>query len=199
MNEKALSRDQIRRLTLAAMLTAIVFVLQLLGSLIKLGIFSTASLVLIPIVIGAALLGWKAGAWLGFVFAAAVLISGDAAPFFAVTILGTVVTVVVKGVAAGTVSGLVYRLFGEKHPIFGTIAAAFVCPVVNTGVFLLGCRIFFWDTIQQWAASANIASAGKYVLFSLVGVNFLVELALNLILSPVAIRLIKYYTNRKKS
>lgn len=199
MNEKALSRDQIRRLTLAAMLTAIVFVLQLLDSLIKLGIFSTASLVLIPIVIGAALLGWKAGAWLGFVFAAAVLISGDAAPFFAVTILGTIITVVVKGIAAGTASGLVYQLLGKKHPVIGTVAAAFVCPVVNTGVFLLGCRIFFWDTVKSWAAAANIASAEKYVLFSLVGINFLVELALNLILSPVAIRLIKYYANRKKN
>ena len=47
--------------------TAIVIVLQLMGSFIKFGTFSI-SLVLVPVVIGAALYGAGAGAWLGFVF-----------------------------------------------------------------------------------------------------------------------------------
>ena len=56
--------------------TAIVIVLQLMGSFIRFGTFSI-SLVLVPVVIGAALYGAGAGAWLGFVFGVVVLLSGD--------------------------------------------------------------------------------------------------------------------------
>ena len=88
--------------------TAIVLVLQFLGGSIRFGMFSI-SLVLLPIVVGAAVYGWQAGAWLGFVFGVAVLLSGDAAAFLAVDPLGTVLTVLVKGTAAGLCSGLAYR------------------------------------------------------------------------------------------
>ena len=54
-------------MVLGAILTALVVVLQLLGSFVKLGMFSI-SLVLIPIVIGASVGGAKLGAWLGGVF-----------------------------------------------------------------------------------------------------------------------------------
>ena len=77
--------------------TAIVMVLQFLGGGIKFGMFSI-SLVLVPIVVGAALYGWKAGACLGFAFGAAVLLSGDAAAFMLVDPLATVLVVLVKGV-----------------------------------------------------------------------------------------------------
>ena len=77
--------------------TAIVVVLQLLGGGIKVGMFSF-SLVLVPIVVGAAVYGWKAGTWLGLAFGAAVLLSGDAAAFLAVDPLGTVLVVLLKGV-----------------------------------------------------------------------------------------------------
>ena len=47
--------------------TASVIVLQLMGSFIRFGTFSI-SLVLVPVVIGAALYGAGAGEWLGFGF-----------------------------------------------------------------------------------------------------------------------------------
>lgn len=68
-------------LALGAMLTALVIVLQLLGSFIRFGMFSI-SLVLIPIVVGAAMCGPAISAWLGLVFGIAVLLSGDAAAFW---------------------------------------------------------------------------------------------------------------------
>ena len=61
---------------------AIVAVLQLVGSAIRFGPFSI-SLVLIPIVLAAALYGWGMGCWLGLVFGAVVLLSGDAGLFLA--------------------------------------------------------------------------------------------------------------------
>ena len=50
-----------------ALLTAIVVVLQFLGFFLRFSTFSI-SLVLMPIVIGAALYGIGTGAWLGLVF-----------------------------------------------------------------------------------------------------------------------------------
>lgn len=88
------------------LLTAIVVVLQFVGATIKFGTFSI-SLVLMPIVIGAALYGVFAGAWLGLVFGVVVLLSGDAATFMAINPFGTIVTVLLKGILAGAVSGLV--------------------------------------------------------------------------------------------
>ena len=52
---------------LGALLTALVIILQLMGSFIRFGPFSI-SLVLIPIVIGAATCGTKISTWLGLVF-----------------------------------------------------------------------------------------------------------------------------------
>ncbi len=178
------------------MLTAIVVVLQLLGSFIRFGTFSI-SLVLIPIVIGASLLGWQIGAWLGFVFSVVVLLSGDAAPFMAVNAFGTIVTVLVKGTLAGLFSGLIYRAIAEKgHPLFAVYVAAIVCPIVNTGVFLIGCRLFFWETIRSWGDAAGFKNVGAYVVGGLVGFNFLFELLFNVVLSPVIVRLVQIWQGK---
>ena len=195
--EARISRsEKVRQLTLAAMLTAIVVVLQLLGSFIRFGTFSI-SLVLIPIVIGASLLGWQIGAWLGFVFSVVVLLSGDAAPFMAVNAFGTIVTVLVKGTLAGLFSGLIYRALAEKgHPLLAVYAAAIVCPIVNTGVFLIGCRLFFWETIRSWGDAAGFKNVGAYIVGGLVGFNFLFELLFNVVLSPVIVRLVQIWQGK---
>ena len=169
------------------LLTAIVVVLQLLGSFIHFGPFSI-SLVLIPIVVGASLYGIGAGAWLGLAFGITVLISCDAAAFLTVNPGGTVVTVLLKGALAGLLAGGVYKLIEKKNKAVATIAAAIVCPVVNTGVFLIGCRLFFFDTIKQWAGGTDVF---VYMITGLVGFNFLFELGANIILSPTVVKLTK--------
>lgn len=171
------------------LLTAIVIVLQLLGSFIRFGPFAI-SLTLIPIVIGASLYGAKAGGWLGFVFGATVLLSGDASSFLVVSVFGTIVTVLVKGTVAGLGAGAVYRLLAAKNETLAVICAAVVCPVLNTGIFLLGCLIFFLDTVAGWGASMGYESVGAYMLFGLVGFNFLFELVFNIVLSPAIVRII---------
>lgn len=171
--------------------TAIVIVLQMMAvGLRALGLFSI-SLVLVPIVVGSAVYGWKGGAWLGFVFGTAVLLSGDAAPFLAIDVPGTVVTVLAKGTACGLAAGLVYALLEKHSRILAVFVAAAVSPLVNTGIFLLGCQVFFLDTITVWAAEYGFANVGSYMIFGLTGINFLIELGVNMVLSPVAARLIK--------
>lgn len=175
-----------KTMVLAAILTALVVVLQFIGQTIRLGPFMI-SLVLVPIVIGAATCGPKIGGWLGFVFGLFVLISGDAAAFLTINIFGTIVTVLLKGVLCGFVAGYVYQLLEGKNKTLAVFAAAVVCPVVNTGVFLLGCLVFFMDTIILWANGSNVIA---YMFVGLVGGNFLVELALNLVLGPAIVRLV---------
>lgn len=172
-----------------AMLTAVVVALQLLGSFIKFGTFSI-SLVLIPIVVGTALYGIGAGAWLGLAFGVTVLASGDASLFLAVNPAGAVITVLLKGTLAGVCAGLIYKLIEKKNKYAAVVASAVVCPLVNTGVFLLGCLVFFMDTIRQWAAGMGFESAGTYMLVGLVGVNFLFELGVNVVLGPVIVRIV---------
>ncbi len=173
-------------LVLGAILTALVIVLQLMGAFIRFGMFSI-SLVLIPIVIGAATCGPKVSAWLGGVFGVVVLLSGDAAAFLAIDVGGTIFTVLAKGVACGLAAGFVYKLLEKYNRYVAVVVAAVVCPVVNTGVFLLGCLVFFMDTVTEWAGGSNV---GYYMITGLVGFNFLFELATNMILSPVVVRLL---------
>lgn len=171
--------------------TAIVVVLQLLGGAIKVGGLFSISLVLVPIVVGAAVYGFDAGAWLGFAFGATVLISGDAAPFMAIDVPGTIATVLVKGIACGLAAGLVYKGLSKFSRLAAVLGAAFICPVVNTGVFLIGCRLFFFETIAQWGADAGFQNAAAYMFLGLAGINFLVEVVTNLVLAPVITRLIR--------
>ncbi len=172
------------------LMTAVVIVLQLLGGAIRFGTFSV-SLVLLPIVVGAALYGAGAGAFLGLVFGAAVLISGDAAVFWAINPVGAVVICLLKGTLAGLCAGLLYKAFEKKSAALGTVLAAVAAPVVNTGVFLLGCSVFFMDTIKEWAVSAGSANVVAYMFVGFVGLNFLFELAVNVLLCPAIVRVIR--------
>ncbi len=171
------------------LLTAVVVVLQALAIGIRFGLFNI-TLVLVPIIVGVALYGYVAGIWLGAIFGLVVLFT-DAGVFMAINIPGTIITCILKGALAGFLAGIAYKSLEKKNALAAVIVAGIVAPVVNTGVFLLGCRLFFYNTIKEWAAGAGFANAGVYMLTAFVGLNFLVELAINLILSTVIVRIIQ--------
>lgn len=165
--------------------TAIIVALQLLAASIKFGPFSI-TLVLAPIVIGAALYGIGAGAWLGVAFGVSVLVSGDAAAFMTINPAGTVVTVLLKGMLAGLVAGLIYKALESKNKTVAVVLAGIACPIVNTGIFLAGCYLFF----QEWLVSVFGTTGFATVVTGLVSVNFAVELGINMILASVIVRVI---------
>lgn len=185
-NSLAKNRELTYKLVGTALLTAIVVVLQIVGGAIKVGTFSI-SLVLMPIVVGAALFGIWSGAWLGLVFGVMVMATGDAALFLAVNVPGTIITVLAKGILAGLAAGAVYKLLEKKNKYVATLLASIASPVVNTGVFLIGCAVFFMDTIKSWAGDAPVF---KYMIVGQVGFNFILELAINLVLNPVIVRIV---------
>ena len=189
--------EKTRRLTGLALLTAIVAVLQVVASFIKFGPF-TITLALAPILIGAALYGPKAGAYLGGVFGLVVLIAcilgwdpggnalWNANPFLTACIC------LVKGIAAGLAAGAVYRAVvggsrAHGRMMTGSIVAGIVSPLVNTGLFVLCLTLLFHDILVEWAAGSELI---YYIVFGLTGINFVLELVLNLVLSTVIVRVV---------
>lgn len=185
---------QLKKMVGIALLMAMVIVMQFIGGMIPpIGGFSI-SLVLIPIVIGAAVYGVGAGAFLGATFGAIVYINcvtgadpGGAMVFQANPILCFVV-VMGKGVLAGAASGWMYRLFSKKNPYLAMLMAAVICPVVNTGTFVLCMVLFFNEILTAWAAGSQLLS---YILTGLVLANFVPELIINVVFSPASARIKK--------
>lgn len=210
------STEKTHRLVGMSIFTAIVIALQVFATFVKFGPFSI-TLALTPIVVGAALYGPKAGAWLGGVFGAVVLVMCIAGVDIGGAILWnvnpvlTAILCIVKGAAAGWISGLVYRALSKKNITWGTatnqaredasevqiskkgvawdvVAAAICSPIVNTGIFCLAMATLYRETLVQWAAGADLV---YFVFIGLIGVNFLIELIVNVVLSPVIARIIK--------
>lgn len=180
-----MKKTNVKKMVGIAILSAIVVVLQLLGSFIKFGPVSI-SLVLIPIVVGAAVYGPTAGAILGAVFSIVVLSQPDTAWFYGLSFFGTVITVLVKGTLAGLLAGLAYKMFAKKNVWLAVILSAIICPIVNTGIFAIGCRLFFWDGL----AELGNGNAVLFLFTGMIGFNFLAEFATNLICSPVIVRVL---------
>lgn len=179
----------VRTLTGVAILTAIVIVLQLLGQFIRFGPFSV-SLVLVPIVIGAALYGPWAGCWLGFVFGIVVLLQPDTGFFLNFNPFATIIVCLIKGAAAGLCAGLVYKAFEKVNAYLAVILAAIVCPIVNSGLFFIGSVLFFIPLIEE-AFSLEAGQGVKFVIVGMIGLNFIFEMIFNIVLSPVILRLIR--------
>lgn len=171
-----------------AFLMALVFVMQLLTGIIPpIGGFSI-SLVLIPIVMGAALYGPGAGALLGATFGIIVYINcvtgadpGGAMVFQANPVLCLLV-VLGKGILAGSLAGLAYKLVSKWNSHVAMLCAAIVCPVVNTGFFIACMLTFFRDVLAAWAGGGDIIA---YIMTGLILLNFVPELILNIVFGTV--------------
>lgn len=183
-----------RKLTGLAIFTAIIVVLQVLCTFIRFGPFSI-TLALAPIIIGTAMYGKGAGAYLGGVFGAVVLITGllgwdggTVMLLMGINPFGCVLICLLKGIAAGFFAGLCYELIAKKNDKSGVLVSGIVCPVVNTGLFIVGMLVFFFDTLSGWAGGQNLL---LYIIAGLTGVNFLVELAVNILLSSGITQIIR--------
>ncbi|MBQ6336068.1 MAG: ECF transporter S component [Ruminococcus sp.] len=185
-------KSNVYRLTGLAILTAIIIVLQIFTTFVKFGPFSI-TLALIPMVVGAAMYGVGAGAYLGAVLGVVVTImcitGGDVggAMVWAANPFLCAIMCVVKTAAAGCVAGLIYKALHKKNRLLAVILAAIASPIVNTGIFIIGMLIFFKDLLASWAGGSDILT---YIIIGLTGVNFLVELGTNVVLSPIVVKII---------
>lgn len=173
-------------------LAGLVIALQMLSGFMKIGA-TTFCLVLVPIVLGGLILGVAAGAILGFLFGVVVLVDAlIGLDPFTLFLLGeqpvfTVILCLAKGVAAGAIPALIYKFIAKKNKYVGSIVAAVLAPICNTGVFAIGA-FFIMQPILDFFASVGSDLSGlnpAYIVFILlIGVNFFVELAINALLAP---------------
>lgn len=187
-----MNKVDVKRMAGIALLMALVVVLQFVsGMLPSLGGFNL-SLVLIPVIMGAAVFGPGAGAILGCTFGAIVFINcvtgadpGGAMVFQASPILCFLV-VFGKGILAGFAAGYVYKWLKNKNGYVAMLCAAIVCPIVNTGVFVACMMTVFKDVLSDWAGGGEIVA---YVLTGIVLANFVPELIINVVFSPAGQRI----------
>lgn len=182
-----------RVLTGMAISISIVVTLQLFASFVKLGSFAI-TLALVPMVVGAAIYGKAAGAVLGGACGTVVLIMcingvdpGGYVLWSANPAL-TAMLCLIKGSLAGLAAGGVYSMLSKNNIYLGVICAAIVCPVVNTGIFLAAMVLFFHGVLSEWAGGTDLV----YFLFiGMAGMNFLLEVAINIAICPAILRIIK--------
>ena len=182
---KTLRLVQLALLSGLIVLLQTVIVIPLPGSL-------TLSLVLVPIVVGAVLYGKASGALLGGVFGVLVAwmaVQGQLGLLTNMMVeynaLLTIAICVLKGVAAGWVAGFIADCF-KKHRFVGIVLAAAAAPIVNTGIVVLGMLTVFKGVMMEFAVDIGVTgtSALYFAIVVLVGLNFVIEFAANLILSP---------------
>ena len=196
-----------------ALLSAIVVILQLFFSAVRVGPV-TLNFVLVPIVMAGVLLGpWAGlfvGAFAGMTTFIQVFTSADVFYTFLMTTnpFATACICLLKTALAGFIVGLLangLKTFSgksERTSYISSILYAAVCPVVNTGLFCLGMVLFFADAMLTDANFAGAMGNGViyFIFIGLAGINFIVELVLNIILCPVLIRILKntrYFKNAK--
>lgn len=189
-----MNNAKVKRMAAIGLLMALVVVMQFISGLIPPVSGFSFSLVLIPIVLGSALYGPSAGALLGGTFGAIVYINcvtgadlGGTMVFQASPVLCFLV-VMGKGIISGFLAGVMYRLIHGKNKYVAMLLAAIICPVVNTGIFVLCMVTLFNSVITAWATAAG-ADVITYIFSGLLLCNFVPELIINVVFSPASVRI----------
>ena len=190
--KKTTNQENIKKLVLIGLLTALTIAL----SYIKIPLVGTVTITLVlpVVVIGAVLCGPWVGAWLTVI--PNISAFSEAGIFMVYSPIGCVATLLLKGILAGLAAGFVYKALSKKHPIGAVTCAAVAAPVINSGIFFIGCYIFVWDEILEAAKASGVGVA--VLILGLVVINFVAELILNLILCPTILRIINIASKKKK-
>ena len=174
-------------LTEMAILLALVVALQSISSF---GVV-TLCLCLVPITLGSIVLDWKCGGILGFAFGVIALFWGivgkDAFTLylFQASPIMTILICLVKGTLAGIAPALVYKAIKKYNVLGASIAAAVVAPIVNTGIFALGCLIIRNQVISVAGQLGIVGVNFTTLLFGvLITTNFFIELLINVVCAP---------------
>ena len=184
---------QINKITGISLLGALVIVLQLFSNYVQFTVSITLSL--IPIVVGAVIYGPIAGFILGAVSGFLVFVAPSTmALFWDYGVLTTLLVCVLKMAIAGFVSGVLYKIFYKKNNSVAAIIASVCVPIINTGLFAVAAYLFYYDLLNSFAGGQNVMA---FLFLSFIGINFIIELFVNSILSTVVIRLTNIESDKK--
>ena len=184
----------VRNMPYIAVLMAVEIVLQFVGNAIALGPISI-NLSLVPIALGAIMFGPWVGLLLGLINALFILMAPSTALFYNVSVMGTVLTVLIKSCSAGFFGGLIYLLLNKRNNLVATIVTSISLPLINTGLFVVGSILFFKPLLESLApAGANIY---EFLFIAMIGWNFIFELGTSIVLTYPIYRIITHYQKKQ--
>ncbi len=182
----------VRKLTRVGILIAVVVVLQLLP--IKFGPVEI-NLSLIPIVLGALLYGPLTGALLGAIDGIVILLLPGTGAFLSFNPVCTILMCLLKTGLAGAAAGCIYKYLRKFDETVGISIAAFSAPIVNTGIFIIGVLTIFKGMFEG-TATENGMTMMQFVISAFITTNFLIEIIVTMVLSPLLIRLVAMFKKK---
>ena len=206
MEQKVKRQVNVRYIAELGMFIGIILLMKLTGlSSIPVGPL-VMTFTMIPIAVGAMLLGPLAGTILGAFYGLLSLydaITGKSlmtAAFFAVSPFMTVLLCIGTRALVGYLTGLLFRVFQkiDRHRIWSYFAGGLLAPMLNTICFMGFIVLFFYHTefVQNLAAKKGAVNPLMFVVL-VVGVQGLIEWATGLVIGGgvakgVAIALKRY-------
>lgn len=187
------SNDKTRKLVYISILSALVVVFQIISNFITIGPVSI-NLALIPIIIGAIMIGPWAGFILGVVNGIVVTLTPlTIATFMPYGVFLTIVICLLKTGIAGLVSGLLYKAL-KKWNKLALVIASITVPLINTLIFSSSVLLFYQNLLA--AICPDGTSYFVYVVIYFIGINFIVEFVLVSVLSPTTAYIINIYKSK---
>ena len=199
-----MKRTSMQKLTRLAVLVAV----TLLMAFTPLGYFKTAgvelSFLMIPVTVGAIVLGPVSGMILGAVFGITSFVQClNGTSFFGATLLGispvaTLLTCLPTRMLAGLLPGLLFHKLGKgKRSLAACAGAAVLGPVLNTVLFT-GCVVLFFFQTAYIQSMANGLGVLAFCA-AFVGVQGLIEAIVCFLLSvPISKALLHLTGTRQK-
>ena len=175
------NRITTRTIVITGLLVALTIILQFISTIIPTGV--NLNLSLVPITLGAVLLGPYVGAFLGLICGVVILISPNTvAVFMAISPVGTIIACLVKTTVAGLLAGFASKALKEKNDLLSVVVAAVIVPLVNTLIFAIVTYFFFLE---------GLGLSDFWSIFTiLIGINFLFEIITNVIISPATYKVV---------
>lgn len=201
-----MKKQSIRKMAQLAILIAI----MLIFAFTPLGYFKTAGVeitfMVLPVAIGAIVVGPMGGAILGGVFGITSFVQCFGTSAFGSMLLGinpiyTFITCLVPRVLCGWLAGLIFRALQkvDKTKFVSYCVAALSTALLNTVFFILSIVVFFWNngefvsTMTSWGFSLD--SFWVFVI-AFVGLNGVIEAVVNFVVAAAVGKAVVRYVNK---
>lgn len=180
-----------KKIAIMAILIAVAMALQFIANYVTLGPVSI-TLALIPIVIGAIIVGPLGGFIIGLCVGVAVIFAPSTLSlFYPINPFATILICLFKTALAGLGAGYLFKLISKKNEKVATIVASCIVPIINTLLFAIAVLIFYRSLLN------GDKGIWYTLIISFIGFNFLIEFATNALLSNAVYVLIKYQKRQR--
>lgn len=187
-----------KTITGTALLTAIELILIVISNYVSIGPVNI-NLALVPIAVAGMVFGPLSGLFVGLVNGLVTIFSPSTqAIFMSIAPFGTVLICLLKTALAGFLCGLIYIPFKKEtnsntKKLVGSVLASISVPIINTGIFTIGCYTFFSDWLRDVTNASNYDNSFLTLIMVILGINFIFEFSISLLLSPSINMLVNYY------